>query len=143
MKNAKPKQNLKTPEQIQNEIQAQKVAERQEEIVINARNIVLPVLKEKDISVEDSKLVCDLLAVVLQQGQVTLLSEHKVSDLKLLDMIKDEYPQSEIVRELITKIEGMTMMEGINMLQWMVSKINKTVEDENKGRKFTDLGIDF
>lgn len=143
MKNAKPEPNLKSPEQIQKEVQAQKVAERQEQIVINAREKLMPILNEKNISVEDSKLVCDLLAVVLQQGQVNLLSEHKVSDLKLLELIKDEYPQSETVKEVIAKIEDMSMMEGINMLQWMVAKINKVVEEENKKRNFVDLKLDF
>jgi len=128
------------------EVEKKQLAEaekRQEETVINARELILPILKSKNLSVEQSKLICDLLAIAIQQGQFELLKEHKVSDLKLLDFISDEYPQSETVRELLGSISGMNMLDSINSLQWMVAKMNKIIEDENKLRKFEELKLDF
>jgi len=128
------------------EVEKKQLAEaekRQEETVINARELILPILKSKNLSVEQSKLICDLLAIAIQQGQFELLKEHKVSDLKLLDFISDEYPQSETVRELLSSISGMNMLDSINSLQWMVAKMNKIIEDENKLRKFEELKLDF
>jgi len=128
------------------EVEKKQLAEaekRQEETVINARELILPILKSKNLSVDQSKLICDLLAIAIQQGQFELLKEHKVSDLKLLDFISDEYPQSETVRELLGSISGMNMLDSINSLQWMVAKMNKIIEDENKLRKFEELKLDF
>lgn len=120
-----------------------KIDDKQERIVIAARENILPILKEKNLSIDQSKLICDLLAVAIQQGQYELLSKHNVCDLKLLDYISDDYPQSETVREILGKINDMNMLESINTLQWMTAKMNKVIEDENKERKFEELKLDF
>jgi hypothetical protein len=133
----------KTPEELQKEEQKRVVEERQEKIVADAREKILPILKEKNLSIDNSKLICDLLAIAINQGQFELLSQHKVEDLKLLDFITDNYPQVDVVREVLTTINDMSMMEAINTLQWMVAKINKVIEDENKERSFEDLKLDF
>jgi hypothetical protein len=137
------KDDVKTPEQIQKEEQLKKVQERQEKIVIFAREKLLPILKTKNLSIDQSKMVCELLAIALNQGQMELLAEHKVADLKLLDFIQDKYPQSETVREIINTINESPMNESINGLQWMVEKMNKMIEDENKNRKFEELKMEL
>lgn len=116
---------------------------RQEAIVICAREKILPVLNEQNPCVNDAKLICDTLAVAIMQGQYELLKKHKVSDLKLLDLIKEGYPGYKTVVSIIEKINDESMELGINTLQWMVEKIKKMLEDENKDRKFEDLKLDF
>jgi len=138
------KKNFKlTAEQIQKIEQMKLVEAKQEKIVINAREIILPILKENNTSVNKSKMACDVLQIAISQGQFELLKQHKVCDLNLLDLIKEDYPESKIVRSLIEKINDLSMEEGISALQWMVEKMNKVIEDENKDRKFEDLNLDF
>jgi hypothetical protein len=134
---------LKTPEQIQKEEQIKALEAKQEKIVINAREIILPILKDNNSSVNNSKMACDVLQIAISQGQFELLKKHKVDDLKLLDLIKEDYPESKIIRGILEKIGDLSMEEGISALQWMVEKMNKVIEDENKDRKFEDLKLDF
>lgn len=135
-KSFKPEKNLKSADQIAVEI-------KQEKIVINARKLILPILKKNNLTVEHSKQVCDVLAVVLQQGQFNLAQKHKVADLKLLEEITDQYPEYASIKEIVTAINDMSTTDGINVLQWMLAKINKVIEDENKKRSFDDLNLDF
>ena len=132
-----------TPEQIQKIEQMKLVEAKQEKIVINAREIILPILKDNNVSVNKSKMACDVLQIAISQGQFELLKQHTVGDLKLLDLIKEDYPESAIIRSLIEKINDLSMEEGISCLQWMVEKMNKVIEDENKDRKFEDLKLNF
>ena len=132
-----------TPEQIQKLEQMKLVEAKQEKIVINARESILPILKENNSSVDKSKMACDVLQIAISQGQFELLKQHTVGDLKLLDLIKEDYPESKIIRSILEKINGLSMEEGISCLQWMVEKMNKVIEDENKERKFEDLKLDF
>ena len=117
--------------------------EKQERIVINAREKILPVLKSNELKIQYAKLVCNTLAIAISQGQFDLLKKHKVSDLNLLDLIKEGYPQYDTVVELIKNLNDFSMEEAINCLQWMTEKINKLVEEENEKRSIIELGLDF
>lgn len=132
-----------SPEQLQQLEQKKALEARQEQIVIAARERILPILKENNSSVASSKLVCDLLHIAINQGQFQLLKDNTVADLKLLDYITDGYPEVKLVREILEKINDMKLEESITTLQWMVEKMNKVLEDENKDRKFEDLKLDF
>ena len=133
----------KTPQEVYAEEQKKLVEARQEKTVVDARKKVLPILKAENMSIDQTKLVCDLLAVAISQGQFELLKEHKVEDLKLLDFISKDYPQSAVIKKVLNKINTMPMLDAINTMQWMTSKINSMIEAENKARKFEDLKLDF
>jgi hypothetical protein len=123
------------------EEQMKKLAEKQENIVIYAREKLLPILEEKNPSINDAKLICDTLAVAIMQGQFQLLKDHKVEDLKLLELIKEDYPQYDTVIEIVKSINDLSMEYGVEVCQWFTEKIKKMVEDENKDRAFKDLKV--
>ena len=116
---------------------------KMEDIVINAHEKVLPILKKHNLLANDSKMICDTLAIAVMQGQYKFLKEHKVEDVKLLDYIQKEYPHYEAVVEIITAVNELSMEYGIEVLQWMTEKIKKTIEDRSKDVTFEELGLDF
>jgi hypothetical protein len=125
------------------EAQLKAIQEKQEAVVIIAREKILPILKENNPCIEDAKLICDTLAIAIMQGQYQLLKDHKVEDLKLLDIIKEGYPGYKTVCEIVKAINNESMELGIEGLQWFVEKIKKMIEDENKDRKFEELKMEL
>jgi hypothetical protein len=85
----------------------------------------------------------DTLAVVIQQGMFEVMRKTTIRDLGLLEKIKENFPDAENYKELITLINNETMMMGTEVLQWTNEKIGALLKEENKKRNITDLNLEF
>lgn len=133
----------KTAHQLAMEEMERQNDERMEKIVITAREKLLPFLTRKNRSVEESKRVMQSMAVTIQQGLFQLMKTNNVDVLNLREKVNESYPDYEQFIELIDLMEPETLEYAIEALQWMGSKIEKVVSDENKARLFEDLKLDF
>jgi hypothetical protein len=115
----------------------------QEAIVCFSRDKIIPFLKDKNKDIESSKLMLDTLAVVIQQGMFEVMRKTTIRDLGLLEKIKENFPDAENYKELITLINNETMMMGTEVLQWTNEKIGALLKEENKKRNITDLNLEF
>jgi hypothetical protein len=139
-----------TKELTPEELQKQKMEEvkkiqdaRMEEIVITAREKILPFLKEKNKTIEESKRIVETLAITVNQGLYLLMKEFTVAKLELLDKINKDYPDYDCFVELIKIMEGSTMEMAIESLQWISQKMDAIIKEENKKRDFMALGMDL
>ena len=133
----------KTEAEIKTEEQNKKREEEMEQIVIMAREKLLPILKAKNKSIEDSKMMLDVLAVALQNSMFYIMRETPTSATKLNEKIDKSYPNYEEYLEIWELIKDESMMQSTQVLQWMVDKINQTIKDKNKEVKFNELGIEI
>lgn len=133
----------KTPQQLAMEEMERQNNVRMENIVITAREKLLPFLKEQDFSVEESQRVMESLAVTVQQGLFMLMKTTLVETLDLKGKINENYPNYEVFHALLDQINPLTMEDGIEALQWMAKKIDAELKKEQKERKFSDLNLEF
>lgn len=117
--------------------------ERMEKIVIFAREKLLPYLSKINVNVEESKRCMESLAITIQQGLFLLMKETMVSHLDLKGKINEDYPDYEKFIELLDMVDGETMEDAIESLQWMSKKIEATLKEETKVKAFNDLGLTF
>jgi|ERR1035437_7195834 hypothetical protein len=133
----------KTVQQLAMEEMERQNTARMEKIVITAREKLLPFLKSKNRSVNESTRVMQSMAVTIQQGLFELMKTNNVSVLNLRDKVNEKYPDYEQFIELIDLMEPETLEYAIESLQWMGSKIEAVITAENKVRTFEELNLDF
>jgi hypothetical protein len=131
-------------EQLKASQEAQKAQEaRMEQIVVTAREKILPYLEDKDLTYKETKMLLESLAMTLQQGAFKIMKDYTVKKLGLINEINDNFPGKDNWIGMIKLIEKMSLLEAAETLQWMNEKVEATLKDQNNPKKFTELGIKF
>ena len=138
-----PEEQIKLDAKKRQEDAVKYQEERMEKVVIFAREKLLPFLKEKNKSIDESKRIVESLAIVINQGLFQLMTTTTVKDLDLPSKINSNYPEAEEFLALIAGMENDNMQDTVESLQWMGQKIDAEIKKENKTRLFNELGIDF
>lgn len=119
------------------------VEDHMEQVVVLAREKILPYLKERNKNVEESKRSIEMLSITINQGLFLLMKSTLVSALELKEKVNPNFPDHNAFIQLIELLEGETMENAIEVLQWMNSKIDAVLKTETKERDFASLNIDF
>ena len=115
----------------------------QERTVIVAREDLLPIFDSQDIKLSDVKWLLENMAVVIESASYDAMAKMKISELSLRKNLRKEYPQYKNFKALLDTLDGRSVLDATNALKWLSEKVKKTVEDENKDRKYKDLMIKF
>lgn len=115
----------------------------QEMAVENARNRLLPYLKEKNLKIKDLEWMLGNIGFLVESAVYTKVSKFNIKDIGLLEVLKDEYPHVDHFRAILEAYGDVTATEATLSFQWFAQLIKKTIQEENKDREFNDLKIDF
>ena len=101
----------------------------EEKTVIICREKLLPILKEANLKVEDTKMVLQVLDNTITQGIYNLANKENVSSLGIDKNINKDYPNVDVYVNLIEALNDETMSFTVNALRWLNTKIDKDIKD--------------
>ncbi len=114
---------------------------RMSDIIETVREKVFPVVAKHNKTVPETKIIVESLAMVIQQGLYQIMKEYKVSALGLSTKYQDMHPDYAVIMELLSNLQDENLLMAIESLQWMGSKMDQTLKEENKERTFESLNI--
>lgn len=135
--------NLEFPPENETKTELTEAEKIQEKIVINARERLLPIFNEMNLTIKQSKDLPDNMAAVVSAGMYELMNRFTVKEIDLMSKLSPEYPGYTEFKTIIEAVEDLTISEAITSLQWFSEKVKKTSEDQYNDKPYKDLGIDF
>lgn len=120
-----------------------KQEEQMEKVVIMSREKIVPLIKKYNLGIVDTRSVLDLVAMALNQSLFDLMKKNFVKDTGLLDKIVKDYPNYELIKEIIETLGNETLADGMGVSQWTGEKIDAILKAENKDRKVESINLDF
>lgn len=137
------KMKVKSPEEIVREKAKKAQEEWQEKIVILAREKIVPELKLQNKTIPETRLLLQTIAVAIQQGQYEVMKKFSLKDLKLEEKITDDYSEKDRWLKMLEILGDVSMLDSIEVLQWMDAKIDSLLKLEQKERLVSELPLDF
>ena len=117
--------------------------ERINEVLKSVKGI-LPLLQGKEKTINQTKIQCDTIAVVLNQSLYGLMRKTLVKDLELAAKLKLEVGKEKDEWEAILSIiENENLETATEAMQWISSKIDALLKAETAKRPFDELNIDL
>lgn len=136
---------MKNPSKKTIEKQMKEAQEQQRIEVERIRAIVtekiIPLLKNLDLSVEESKMFVSSLSLGITQAFNNRKREVTVKDLGIRGMINTENPQSAKVLLLLDIIEDETVLSALRTIEDFPAYIDAAIRKEMEKRKLSDIEL--
>jgi len=137
---SKDKQKEAVAQEAARRAEIQKIQEERINAIINlVRDKLYPALKDEGRTINEIKVVCESLAVTINQGLYLIMKEKTVGDLDLQSKISDKFTERDLWLKLIELINEVPLDTAIESLQWIGQKIQAVINEENQKRPFNDL----
>lgn len=136
------KQFHKNKAQLLKDKENEKEVLRQREKI---KNELYPFLLETSNNVEDAKIFCQSLAVVIRQKMSRLLENKVLKDLELSTMINSTLKAEEKMRweRILKMFEDEKLKTSLDILEGMSDEIDLFIREENQKRPLKDLKATF
>jgi len=134
-------------EKTEKEIKAEEFKKAQEELeektVVIARDKLMPLLKDANLGVEETKIVLQVLENTITQGVYALMNKNTVESMDIISGMNSEFPNADIYKNILLALKDETMGFGVGVLHWLNGKIDKDTKDLYLGKTFNEIVKDF
>lgn len=139
-KHNKEPQQHKTEDQIRAEQFAQAEINRKRKRVATE---LFPWLMAHSKSIEDAKMLCQIIAAGIRQGFGGIMRERDVKSLNLVEMLNTKDDRYDIFKGLIEMFSDETIFNALDMIEGMPKHIDTYITEEMTKRELVTLPVKF
>lgn len=108
-----------------------------------AKNGLYPILLANTKSIDDAKIFCQALTIVIRQAETKLNKERTLDNLEIIKMIDPKSPDSARYKRVFELIKDEKVADAIALIDGMAQAIESFQREESTQRPLSTLQTDF